>query len=139
MSEFLSLAAQIAEVEDIVGIWSPEAKFTNMYTVVDLLQDQIENFYYKVEEVPSTTPKQSTKAVYTPSYSRHASAVGKKATAFNQDLEKLLKLLGSMKDVDYDKNKLDLVHGMAESSISDEIGVMRLLLSRLKLLDKMKQ
>ena len=43
-----------------------------------------------------------------------------------------------MKDVDYDKSKLDLVHLMAESSISDEAGMTKLLLERLRLLDKIR-
>ncbi len=66
-----------------MGQWQPDYKFTNIYSVIDHLQEQIEEFYYKSEELPATP-----NAKYTPSNSRHVDSISKRAQTFNTDLDK---------------------------------------------------
>jgi hypothetical protein len=62
------------------------------------------------------TPK--LQAVYTPSNTRHVDSISKRALAFNSDLEKLQKKFSEMRDIDYDKRKIDFQYEIAVQSCS---------------------
>jgi hypothetical protein len=47
LKSYNELCGQVDECERIVGQWQPEYKFSNIYTVIDFLQEQIEQFYYR--------------------------------------------------------------------------------------------
>lgn len=99
--------------------------------MVDLLQEQIEQFFYKWNESP-TTPN----ARFTPSNSRHVESISKRAQAFNKDLEQLQKRFSTMRDIDYEKAKIDLVYAIAERCVKHDQNVfIQMLIDRLKLLD----
>lgn len=102
--------------------------------MIDHLQEQIEEFYYKSEELPATP-----NAKYTPSNSRHVDSISKRAQTFNTDLDKLQKKFIKMPDVDYEKVKIDFVYHMTERSVEGQNGFMLMLLDRLKLLQQMQQ
>ena len=54
MNSFLSVQTQVDEIERVVGQWIPNNKFTNIYAAIDHVQEQIEEFYYTAEQLPST-------------------------------------------------------------------------------------
>lgn len=122
------------ECERTVGQWQPDYKFTNIYSVIDHLQEQIEEFYYKSEELPATP-----NAKYTPSNSRHVDSISKRAQTFNTDLDKLQKKFLKMPDIDYEQAKINLVFNMAARSAAGQNGFIGMLLERLQLLQQMHQ
>lgn len=84
------------------------------------------------------TPK--LQAVYTPSNNRHVESIQKRALAFNSDLEKLQKKFSDMRDIDYDKRKIDFQYEMAIQSCADQTLQMMVMINhRLKLLQKMHE
>lgn len=54
MTSFQSIQTQIDEIERVVGQWVPNNKLTNIYSAIDHVQEQIEEFYYTADQNPST-------------------------------------------------------------------------------------
>lgn len=61
-------------------------KFTNVYTAIDSLQGQIEEFYDRQDNQPQTP---NAGARYTPSNSRGMDSISRRVQTFNNDLDRL--------------------------------------------------
>lgn len=62
--------------------------------------------------------------------------MSKKSQVFNQDLQKLQKKLSDMRDIDYDKTKIDFVFFIAEQSATSNYDFLSMLVDRLKLVEQ---
>ena len=95
-------------MEKLIGQWNPFNKFTNIYTAIDEIQGQIEEFNERQESQPQT-PTGGGGARYTPSNSRGIDSISRRASEFNNGLDRLKNKFQTMKDVEYEKTKVDLV------------------------------
>lgn len=75
----------------------------------------------------------------TPTNSRSVESINKRVQQFNNILKKLCDKFSTMRDVDYEKSKIDLVYAMTEQGATGQNSFVLMLLDRLKLIEEMNQ
>ena len=97
-----------------LGYWKPENKFSTLYQHLDDLCD-------KVDELQNDT--------------RTMDNIGNRAKELNKDLEDIVRRLQTMSDVNYDKNKIDYLFTLLESSLESEDHI-EIIIERLRALER---
>lgn len=95
-----------------LGYWQPQNKFISLYQHLDELCD-------KVDDLDTRTMDN----------------IGNRAKELNKDLEDILRRLQTMTDVNYDKNKIEYLFSLLESSLESEDHV-NIITERLKALER---
>ncbi|CDW73875.1 UNKNOWN [Stylonychia lemnae] len=115
LKKYQQIDNQVDQCEKIIGLWNPINKFMNIYSILELLCD-------KVDMLDSKSIEQ----------------IGSKAKELNKELETTVSRLFSMRDMDYDKNKIDYLYFMTEKSI-ELFDHAQIIIERLAALEKIHQ
>lgn len=114
MDKYQQVDISLNQCERIVGVWKPENRFSQIYTQLDEMCDNIEAL---------------TQDTSTMNY------IGLRAKDLNKDLDDIVRRLQIMNDVNYDKNKIDYLFNILERSLESGDQV-KFILERLKALEK---
>lgn len=71
---------------------------------------------------------------YTPSNSRGIDSISRRVQQFNTDMDRLIRKFQNMKDVEYEKTKVDKVYEMTEHALSSN-EQLDMMLDRLKMIE----
>eukprot|EP00347_Sterkiella_histriomuscorum_P001331 403372443 len=115
MKKFQQIDAQLDSCEKLVGQWNPINKFMNIYSILEQLCDKVDMLDSKTIEI-----------------------IGMKAKELNKELETTVQRLYQMRDIDYDKNKIEFLYHMTEKSI-ELFNHVQIIVERLAALEKIHQ
>mmetsp|Transcript_29432 Transcript_29432/g.44559 ORF Transcript_29432/g.44559 Transcript_29432/m.44559 type:complete len:115 (+) Transcript_29432:1248-1592(+) len=94
---YMKVDSSIDQCERVLGSWNPSNRFLNMYQHLDEICD-------KIDSLDTST----------------MNSIGNLAKDLNKDLEEILKNMQIMKEVNYDKSKIDFLFMMVEKAIECE-------------------
>ena len=114
LDKFQLVDQALVTSERQLGYWKPENKFSTLYQHLDDLCD-------KVDELQNDT--------------RTMDNIGNRAKELNKDLEDIVRRLQTMSDVNYDKNKIDYLFTLLESSLESEDHI-EIIIERLRALER---
>lgn len=97
LAKFQLVDQTLDTCERQLGHWQPQNKFITLYQHLDELGD-------KVEALDTRTMDN----------------IGNRAKELNKDLEDVVRRLQTMSDINYDKNKIDYLFALLESSLESE-------------------
>ena len=103
---------QTKEYEQIVGLWNPLNKFMNLHTVITNLANKVSSIDIKSIDF-----------------------VASKAKELNKELEFVENRLLEMKEIYYDKGKIDFLYTLTDKSQELEYQI-QVLIERLKALER---
>ena len=112
IEKFQLIDSTIDTCERQVGTWQPNYKFLQLYPHLDGLCDRVDGLNYTIMD-----------------------NIGNRAKELNKDLDDILRCLGKMSEVNYDKNKIDYLFELLEKSFESEDQVA-IVVERLKALEK---
>ena len=112
IDKFQLIDSTLDKCEQQVGIWQPNSKFLQLYPHLDTLCDKVDGLNYSIMD-----------------------NIGNRAKELNKDLEDILRCLGKMSEVNYDKNKIDYLFELLEKSFESEEQV-EIVIERLKALER---
>lgn len=109
---FQEVDTTVDQCERVLGTWDPKNKYLSLYRKLDELGDNVEDLDTNTMNI-----------------------IGNSAKQLNKELEDVLRKLATMKNINYDKNKVDFLFEMLEAGMESEEHV-NIILDRLQTLQK---